>query len=48
MTDRVKARIDAHSGVLYARRADTRTSTFHSALKAGIPARAALPCTRAC
>jgi hypothetical protein len=35
VTDRVTARIDAHNGVLYARHADTRTATFHFALKAG-------------
>jgi hypothetical protein len=35
VADRVTARIDAHNGVLYARHADTRTATFHFALKAG-------------
>lgn len=32
---RVAARIDAHSGVLYARHSDTRTNTFQTALRAG-------------
>ena len=35
VADRVAARIDAQAGVLYARHADTRTATFHFALKAG-------------